>query len=751
MTRIRSRHHTVRRVLAGLVLILSAASASAALPPLSQVAQVAVGEHHTCALLHGGAVKCWGRNQDGQLGDGSTVDRALPVDVVGLQGGVQAISVGGDHSCALTDAGAVQCWGRNAFGQLGDGTTLQRLTPVQVSGLSSGVQAISAGERAFTCALRTTGAVLCWGINDLGSLGNGGVSHSSVPTAVSGLASGVRAISAGNAHACAILTAGDGLRCWGYNLGGQVGDGSLVSTTVPVGVTGLGSGVASVAAGVLHTCAVTTAGAAKCWGNNFHAQLGDGGIVNRPVPADVAGLGSGVAEVVAGFQHTCARMLNGSVRCWGSNPVGQLGAGMELGLQATPIAVTSLGNSALALAAGRLHSCAIITGDGLKCWGGNGHGQIGFGEVALPTYRLMPVDVVGLSSGVQKISAGYEHTCAVTAAGVTRCWGKNLYGQLGDGTDVRRFSPVSVTGLGGTAQALGLGENHSCAVVAGAVKCWGSNHYNQLGSPANTALNPPTLVPGLPGTTTAISAGRDHTASLNSAGTVRYWGRAEFGGSGGPTGLIDLFNDIRAVSAGSRHICVLTLGGVVKCWGSNASGQFGYFGDSSYYQTVVIQGLSPGVQALSAGSEHACALSTGGRVECWGASTYGQGGEPSPVGFLGLGSGMAAVSAGELHNCVLTLSGGVKCWGNNSLGQLGNGSTTSAFLPVDVAGLGSGVQAISAGAFHTCALTSAGAVKCWGDNVFGQMGDGRFPGVALPQTVLLDPAFFRDGFESGGS
>ena len=750
MTQARSLHRVIRWVAVALLSALSTSPVSASLPALPDVAQVAVGERHTCAVTHQGAVKCWGRNDEGQLGDGSTQDRALPVDVAGLGSGVQAVSVGGDHSCALTDAGAVLCWGGNYFGQLGDGSNIDRHTPTQVHGLSSGVQAISAGERSFTCALTSLGGVRCWGINDLGSLGNGNTVHSNVPTDVWDLSYGVRAISAGNGHACAILTAGNGLKCWGYNLGGQVGDGSLASTTIPLDVVSLTSGVASVAAGVLHTCAVTMGGAALCWGNNFYGQLGDGSNANRPVPASVTGLGSGVAGLASGFSHSCARMQDGTARCWGNNSLGQLGIGMLAGSEDVPVPVPALGNTVLALAAGNTHSCAIVSGDELRCWGGNAYGQIGNGEVSLPRQRLTPVDVLGLGSGVQAIEAGLEHTCARLSSGVVRCWGRNDYGQLGDGSDARYFSPVSVAGLGGTAQALALGDNHSCAVVGGAVKCWGSNRYRQLGMPANMLLNPPTTIAGLAGTITAIRAGRDHTVSLNSAGTARYWGHAEFGGTGGaPTGLIDLFNDIRAIAAGGRHNCVLTFGGVVKCWGSNQSGQFGRYGDDSYYQTVVVQDLSSGVQALDAGGEHTCALSAGGRVECWGSNTYGQGGGPFPANFIGLESGMAAVSAGGYHNCALSQSGGVKCWGNNAYGQLGDGGTATAFVPVEVTGLGSGVQAISAGEWHTCALTDAGAVKCWGDNIFGQMGDGHLPGVPLPQTVRVDPAFFRDGFEGG--
>lgn len=729
-----------------LGLMSCAPGASAVLPPLTDVVQVAAGQSHTCALTEAGAVKCWGRNGDGQLGDGSALDRALPVDVVGLDAGVMAISVGGNHSCALTQAGAVKCWGGNAFGQLGDASTDDRSTPVQVQGLDSGVQAISAGERSFTCALKTGGAVACWGSNDLGSLGNGGISYSSVPVTVSGLAAGVRAISAGNAHACAILASDNALRCWGYNLGGQVGDGTTTSRTTPVSVSGLGSGVAAVDAGVLHTCAVTQSGAAKCWGNNVRGQLGDGTVINRPAPVDVAGLASDVVAVAAGHYHSCARLTGGTVQCWGDNYHGQLGVGVESYGQTTPGPALALGAGATQIAAGRAHACAIVADGALVCWGNNDWGQVGNGSVAAPTFGRAPVDVVGLSGGVAAVVAGAAHTCALTVAGAVKCWGRNVSGQLGDGSQVRRFAPVTVTGLLPGVEMIAAGAEHSCALAAGTVQCWGSNQYNQLGAPGHSSPHPPVSV-SLPDSTTTLSAGRLHTCAVNGGGRVSCWGAVPFVGSGGlPGTLADLISGIRSVAAGSDHNCALATDGQVRCWGSSGSGQFGYFGDDSPYQTVVVEDLLSGVQVLSAGRDHTCALTAAGRVQCWGSSLHGQGGAPAPVGFVGLDSGVHSIAAGDYHNCV-AIAGAAKCWGNNALGQLGDGSDATSFLPVAVAGLGSGVQSVSAGSVHSCALTAAGGVKCWGDNEFGQMGDGRFPGVALPEAVRVDPAFFRDGFE----
>jgi alpha-tubulin suppressor-like RCC1 family protein len=169
---------------------------SEALPPLRNVAAVSAGGWHSCALTTSGGVKCWGLNAHGQVGDGTRTSASLPRDVIGLTSGVAAIAAGGSHTCALTTAGAVKCWGRNAEGQLGDGTTTESLTPVDVVGLSSGVVAIAAGGY-HTCALTAAGAVKCWGDNGYGAVGDGSYADRSAPVSVTGLNSGVAAIATG--------------------------------------------------------------------------------------------------------------------------------------------------------------------------------------------------------------------------------------------------------------------------------------------------------------------------------------------------------------------------------------------------------------------------------------------------------------------------------------------------------------------------------------------------------------------------
>ncbi len=375
---------------------------------------------------------------------GTASDAAVRPFVVGAS----QVVTGGDFSCALTSAGGVQCWGDDNYGQLGDGSSATELTPVAVYGLSSGVTSIAAGQY-HACALTSSGAVQCWGYGYDGELGNGSYGDSYLPVAVSGLGSGVTAISAGGEHSCAVTSAG-AAECWGYGGNGELGNGGGSSSDVPVAVVGLSSGVATITAGHNHTCALTTGGAVKCWGYGGYGQLGNGSYSSNFIPVSVSGLSSGVTQVTAGGYHSCALLSSGSTECWGDGYFGQLGTGNQYWGYSQSTPVFSGVSHAISISAGFYHTCAVTTSGAAQCWGDDEYGQIGNGSNG---YIASPTGVFGLSSGVASISAGgpsdddyyAAQTCAVLTAGGVECWGYNGYGQVGDGTYTTRYIPVTVT------------------------------------------------------------------------------------------------------------------------------------------------------------------------------------------------------------------------------------------------------------------------------------------------------------------
>jgi alpha-tubulin suppressor-like RCC1 family protein len=362
---------------------------------------------------------------------------------MGLKGNSGPIAAS-DHTCAITVGGGVKCWGDNSAGGLGDGTMTASTTPVGVTGLASGVDAIAAGDR-FSCALLTGGGVKCWGYNEYGQLGDGTTTNSAFPVDVVGLASGVDGIAARGEHTCALISGS--VKCWGANLNGQLGDGTTTSSSLPVDVTGLSSGVIAIATGGEHTCAITTGGNVKCWGWNKTGQLGIGTTSDSSIPVDVVGLARDVKAVATGGRHTCALVTAGAVKCWGYDEFGQLGNGSTAN-SAIPVDVAGLTGSVGAITTGGNLTCALRTESGVSCWGIDLTGQLAGGA----TFdRAAPVDVAGLTGGVATIVAGYYHLCATTRDGGVMCWGGNDTGQLGNGTTTDSSTPIAVRNADGTA------------------------------------------------------------------------------------------------------------------------------------------------------------------------------------------------------------------------------------------------------------------------------------------------------------
>jgi len=336
--------------------------------PLSTIE---AGGDHSCALTSLGAVKCWGLNSSGQLGDGTRTNRDTPTPVTDLTSNVAVVSAGEAHTCAVTVSGAAYCWGSNANGQLGDGTQSDRVSPVQVSGLGSGVVSISAGSQS-TCALLTGGSVMCWGENRYGQIGDATTTMRTIPTQVVGLTSGAKSVSVGGSFACAI-TSGDAVWCWGVNTVGQLGSsaGQLVYGTLqqstPSQATGLSSGIRAISAGASSACAVNATGGALCWGYNSYGTVGDSTFVTRNAPTPVTGLASGVSRVSVGDGVSCATQQAGTVTCWGLKQ----GAG---GANASVPSTTVWGTSSyLGLSTGSNFTCVITSASWHVCRGTNSY------------------------------------------------------------------------------------------------------------------------------------------------------------------------------------------------------------------------------------------------------------------------------------------------------------------------------------------------------------------------------------------
>jgi len=611
-------------------------------------------------------------------------DRATPVPVQGMPSGAVEVAAGSGHNCAVTSTGGVLCWGGNGWGQLGDGTDTRWQYPVEVSGLSSGVMHVTAGTY-HSCALTTAGAVKCWGNNGYGQLGDGTLEDRWIPVDVVGLSSGVVAISAGYWYTCALLEGGE-VSCWGDNMSGQLGpDASGVG---PVLVQGLPSRIARIDAGYYHVCAATALGTAYCWGDGYLGAIGDGGNEGISGPREVIGLSGDVLDISAGNQSSCAVTMGGRVRCWGSDGYGRLGDGAS-DSWTRPHVVQGLPGGSAGISVGWNHSCAITSAGGVRCWGTNRSGELGDGSGMA---SMAPVEVAGLAPTVARLTAGGAHACVVTSTGGGRCWGNNRYHQLGDGTDAESSAaPVDVAGLSSGVVEIGAGYDHTCALTsAGGAKCWGNGFYGKLGNGTGGISSVPVDVVGLTSNVSAIGAGGDHTCAVTALGAVKCWGRNDHGQLGNgdsyvnessvPVDVVGLTSGMVRVALGRQHTCALSTTGSLKCWGTNLQGQLGDPAVVGSYVPVDVPSLPAGVRDIAAGDIHSCALMLDGRVKCWGGNGSGELGDGTterrhePVDVVDL-DGASEISVRDRSTCALLDTGEVKCWGDDTFGQV------SGFFP----------------------------------------------------------------------
>jgi len=402
-----------------IVCVTLVSSGSSANATEEKYVQLVSGDLHTCGVLVSGSVKCWGANQQGQLVGYGSQSISSPTLLPGLTG-VKSLALGAGHSCAVLVSGLVKCWGSNLHGELGyfdPSTNTPPGVPMLVSGLKDVSYVVSGGYHS--CAVLVSGSVKCWGYDHYGQLGLGYTSESapyvvSSPTLVPGL-TGVVSLALGYLHSCALLVSGS-VKCWGQNGHGQLGLGdfgeSVLSPTLVPGLTD----VASIVLGSNHSCAVLVSGSVKCWGTNSLGELGLG-YTSAPVstPTLVTGL-TDVASLGLGWKHSCAVLVSGAVKCWGQS--GLLGWADTGGSVSSPTSVPNL-TDAKSLVLGEQQTCAVLVSGSVKCWGANHDGQLGLGytdgDVSSPT--VVPEVVLAHAPAAPNITSIVPSAGALTFTG----------------------------------------------------------------------------------------------------------------------------------------------------------------------------------------------------------------------------------------------------------------------------------------------------------------------------------------------
>jgi alpha-tubulin suppressor-like RCC1 family protein len=722
----------------------------------------------SCAIA-GGEVYCWGGSLFMSGPDAENV--WTPMRMLGeLEGHVATrVSVGPHHACAVAD-GAAYCWGNNTLGRLGDGTMTSRLAPAKVGGALAGkvVTDISAGASG-TCAVADSRAY-CWGDGGLGQLGDGLGQWSLVPVAVRGALedTDVTSIATGSATSCAVVEGA--AYCWGWNAAGQLGDDTRVNRMMPVAVSteGVLGGlvVTQVAVAERHSCALAAA-RVFCWGENVYGRLGDGTVASSDVPVavDTSGVLAGreVTAVTLGSRYGCA-LAGGRPFCWGANSSGERGDGAATGDRLAPVAVTAISGTVTDFTAGGFHACAVVSGVA-SCWGSGSAGRLGDGTTSgsLTARAVDTSDALALAEcepgwrplrdpfrcgappgsgvpglvddlrvprslkSVTQLSAGDAHSCAV-ADGTAVCWGQNFAGQLGDGSVEVRLTPVQVSGMLSTRTVtqVSVSARHSCAIADARAYCWGEGFDGQLGGGRSERRSTPTPVSSVIGgkTVTDISAGYSHSCAVGD--------------------------------------------GVAYCWGSREDGQLGD-GSTNHYAVMPIpvggelSGLTvtrvTAARGISCAIAHPPAAPLETTVYCWGSGAEGRLGNgdtvssaiPVAVAMNGALSGrtvteIAAASDSDGSNatvCVIA-DGDPFCWGSGTAGQLGDGRATNSSVPVAVQSGGAIVPGtttrIALGHRTACAV-AAGTPVCWGLRADSAVPAAVDASGALSGTVTSDIDF----------
>lgn len=647
------------------------------------------------------------------------------------------IPVGG-HCTAKVYGRPLASGARNASIGITCGASNASLTlKVTGNGFADPVQLALGGGSSGGLALMSDGTVMQVGSSTM-----------NLVTTYDAATTAAQVVTGGN-FSCIRRTGGT-VQCWGVNADGQLGNGSFTDSSTQVTVSGLTNVIwVAAAKGEYHACAVKSDGTVWCWGNNDAGQLGNNSTTDSNVPVQATGVTQAV-EVYAMEDNTCALLSTGGVQCWGANNRGQIGDGTTT---ARLVPTTVKTNSSTNLTGVRSLTmtsattvCAVMNDGTIKCWGGRRYGYL------MSVDQSYATTTTGINTATA-IAMGYTSACALLSDGTVKCWGENGKGELGDGTTIKKdyTSPVTVTGLSGVASLYSDNWQGYCAILTNkSVKCWGDRNSSKGdgGIPGSQGIA--TAQAGL-ASVTQVAAGEENSCALISDGTVKCWGgwaRYEQAGRGHsnyyvnvstPTAVPTLTNATQ-IAASDYTYCALISGGSVKCWGHGNYGQRGDGTNVDFDGTVYsTSGITTATQ-IAGGRESMCALLSDGTVRCWGYNNQGQLGDGTisnrntPVAVSGL-TGATAVYVGKgSFACAIVAGGAIKCWGRNGRGELGDGTTTNSSTPVNVVGVTNAVS-MALGQEHSCALISDGTARCWGYNNSGQLGDGTTTNSLAPVNI----------------
>jgi alpha-tubulin suppressor-like RCC1 family protein len=731
---------------------------------MGQWKSVSASYSYSCGIKVDGTLWCWGTDGSGQLGNGAATDfQDSPVQESTAATDWIQVSAGETHACAVKANGTLWCWGSDSTGQLGNGaTTGNQQSPVQESTSATNWASVDAGSE-FTCAIKTTGTLWCWGDDTWGQIGNGATTGTQVsPVQEVTAATNWATVATGSDHTCSRKTTG-AIYCWGRGFEGQIGDAGNSNRDTPVQESTAATNWASVTAGNFHTCAVKTTGTLWCWGNDDTGELGDGAPAgDQNVPVQESSTATNWASVSAGgmstSNHTCAHKTDGTLWCWGDDGSGQVGNGTaDTADQLSPVQESTSGTSWVAVSAGGFHSCGLTTSGAIWCWGSDA----GLGNGDITGGRNSPVQLNVTGSWVSG-GQGTYYMCAVKDDGTLWCWGGDSSGQLGNGaTTESQNSPDQESTSATDWSYAAAGNSTACAIkTGGTLYCWGSDGSGQVGNGATTGNQESPVQESTAATNWgSVDVGINHACARKTTGAVFCWGSDSNGqiGNGATTGnqvspvqeSTAATNWGSSIAAGSLHSCAVKTTGTLWCWGSDGFGQIGN-GATTGNQVSPVQESSGSTlwSQVSAFSNHTCAVRSNGTLWCWGSDSSGQIGngatssnQVSPVQESTSATNWASVSTGDSHTCAVKTNGTLWCWGSDSGGQLGNGQTSGTQeSPVQEATGATDWDFAISGYQSTCAVKTNGSLWCWGSNALGELGLGiPFPDDPIKNIECVNP------------